>query len=59
MMHPQRLVGDYTSAMEQRFEIEFKARGLDRLDSWHIFAIAVDPPYQGLGIVVTPGWARV
>ena len=55
MMHPQRLVGDYTSAMEQRFEIEFKARGLDRLDSWHIFAIAVDPPYQGLGIVVTPG----
>ena len=36
--------------MERRFELEFKARDLDRLDSWHIFAIAVDPPYQGLGI---------
>ena len=50
----QRLAGDYTSAMERRFETEFKARGLDRLDSWHIFAIAVDPPYQG-----HPGYSTV
>ncbi|PIL32212.1 hypothetical protein GSI_05457 [Ganoderma sinense ZZ0214-1] len=45
----KRLLGDYTAAVERTLTKEFKARHLDRLDSWHLFEIAIEPSYQGSG----------
>ena len=45
----QRLGGDYTPAVEGVLTREFAGRKLDRLDSWHVFMIAVDLGHQGSG----------
>lgn len=45
----QRVVIDLSSAVERSLHKGFKARNMDRLDSWHLLAVTVDPPYQGKG----------
>ena len=45
----QRVLLDFTPAVEGSLEKSFKSRGLDRMDSWHLFEMVVDPVYQGQG----------
>ena len=35
-------------------QIEPKARSMDRLDSWHLLTIVVDPEYEGKGAKCLP-----
>lgn len=43
------MLWDFSPAVERTLEKAFKARGLDRLDSWHLFEMVVDPSHQGRG----------
>ena len=43
------MILDFTPAVEHALETAFKARGLDRLDSWYLFEMVVDPNHQGKG----------
>lgn len=45
----KRVLWDFSPAVERTLEKAFKARGLDRLDSWHLFEMVVDPSHQGRG----------
>ncbi|TBU42596.1 hypothetical protein BD309DRAFT_895989 [Dichomitus squalens] len=45
----KRMVLDFTPAVERALETAFKARGRDRLDSWYLFEMVVDPAHQGKG----------
>lgn len=45
----QRFVFDFIPKAGEAEERTFDARGLNRLDAWHLLQIAVDPPYQGKG----------
>jgi hypothetical protein len=40
---------DYTPKAEKIVDRVFAARGLKRLDSWHLLEIAVDPACEGKG----------
>ncbi|EJF56518.1 hypothetical protein DICSQDRAFT_141221 [Dichomitus squalens LYAD-421 SS1] len=44
----KRLI-EFTPAVEKTLKREFKSRKVDRLDTWHVWAIAVDPEHQGAG----------
>ena len=43
------MILDFTPAVEHALETAFKSRGLDRLDSWYLFEMVVDPNHQGKG----------
>lgn len=43
------MLWDFSPAVERTLEKAFKAHGLDRLDSWHLFEMVVDPSHQGRG----------
>ena len=43
------MILDFTPAVEHALETAFKARGIDRLDSWYLFEMVVDPNHQGKG----------
>ena len=45
----QRMGIDYSPRVEKIMDKEFAARGLKRLDSWHLLEIAVDPTCEGKG----------
>ncbi|KAI1783887.1 hypothetical protein LXA43DRAFT_292401 [Ganoderma leucocontextum] len=45
----KRVLLDFTPAIEGTLEKAFKAHGLDRMDSWHLFEMVVDPAHQGKG----------
>ncbi|PIL32200.1 hypothetical protein GSI_05445 [Ganoderma sinense ZZ0214-1] len=45
----KRMLVDFTPAVERSLAKSFKARGLDRQDSWYLFEIVVDPVHQGKG----------
>ena len=47
----QRLA-EYAPIAEGILAREFAARARDRLDSWHLFAIAVDPSQQGSDVML-------
>ncbi|KAI0044752.1 hypothetical protein FA95DRAFT_1496603 [Auriscalpium vulgare] len=56
-----RLFLKYTPTIEKTLDKAFGARGVDRLDSWHLFEIAVDPDWEGQGLcslLVRDGFAR-
>ncbi|TBU42604.1 hypothetical protein BD309DRAFT_991583 [Dichomitus squalens] len=44
----KRLVA-FTPVVEKTLKREFKNRKIDRFDTWHVWAIAVDPEHQGAG----------
>ncbi|KIJ47291.1 hypothetical protein M422DRAFT_226420 [Sphaerobolus stellatus SS14] len=46
---------DFSLAVEKSLEKGFKARNLDRLDSWHLLEMAVGPPYEGKGHSIFQG----
>ena len=46
---PQQRLVDFNPAVEKTLTREFKSRNMDRLDTWHAWAIAVDPGHQGFG----------
>ena len=46
----QRVLFDFSPAVEHSLEKSFKARGLDRLDSWHLLEMVVDPAHQKQGL---------
>lgn len=41
---------DFTPSVEKALLKAFKARNMNRLDSWHLLAIVVDPDWQGKGV---------
>ncbi|KAK0185250.1 hypothetical protein F5146DRAFT_200286 [Armillaria mellea] len=43
----KRIFLDFTPSVERALSKAFKARNMDRLDSWHLLAIVVDPDWQG------------
>lgn len=45
----QRVLVDFSLAVEKILEKAFTTRNLDRLDSWHLLEMVVDPLYQGKG----------
>ena len=45
----QKTMIDYAPKVEKIIDKEFAARGLKRLDSWHLFEIAIDPTCEGKG----------
>ncbi|KAI1781783.1 hypothetical protein LXA43DRAFT_612860 [Ganoderma leucocontextum] len=45
----KRMLLDFTPAVERALEKSFKARGLNRMDSWYLFEMVVDPVHQGKG----------
>ncbi|KAI0788120.1 hypothetical protein C8Q74DRAFT_1411002 [Fomes fomentarius] len=58
----KRVLLDFSPAVERTLEKSFKARGLDRRDSWHLLQMVVDPLHQGKGIstlLVEEGFRRV
>ncbi|KAI0749959.1 hypothetical protein C8Q80DRAFT_1314396 [Daedaleopsis nitida] len=57
----KRVLFDFTPAVERTLEKGFKARGLDRRDSWHLLEMVVDPRFQGCGLstmLVEEGFRR-
>ncbi|KAK0234256.1 hypothetical protein IW262DRAFT_1452809 [Armillaria fumosa] len=46
----KRIFLDFTPPVEKALLKAFKARNMDRLDSWHLLAIVVDPDWQGKGV---------
>ncbi|KAK0436532.1 hypothetical protein EV421DRAFT_1831077 [Armillaria borealis] len=46
----KRIFLDFTPPVEKALSKAFKARNMDRLDSWHLLAIVVDPDWQGKGV---------
>ena len=45
----QRAMFDYTPNADKIHDRAFAARGMKRLDSWHLLEIAIDPAYEGKG----------
>ena len=45
----QKTMFDYTPKTDKIHDIAFAARGMNRLDSWHLLEIAIDPAYEGKG----------
>ncbi|KAG7441824.1 uncharacterized protein BT62DRAFT_907256 [Guyanagaster necrorhizus] len=57
----KRLFVDFTPQVEKTLLRAYKARNLDRLDSWHLFEVAVDPDWQGKGmssLLMKDGFSR-
>ncbi|KAK0472286.1 hypothetical protein IW261DRAFT_1508967 [Armillaria novae-zelandiae] len=57
----KRLFVDFTPHVEDTLLKAFKARNLDRLDSWHLLEVVVDPDWQGKGLsslLMNEGFAR-
>ncbi|EJC99777.1 uncharacterized protein FOMMEDRAFT_58472, partial [Fomitiporia mediterranea MF3/22] len=57
----KRLTVEFSPAVEHALEKTFKARQLDRLDSWHLLTIVVDPEHEGNGLcslMMKDGFAR-
>lgn len=46
----KRVFIDFTPHVEESLHKSFKSRNLDRLDSWHLLEIAVDPDWEGKGL---------
>ncbi|KAK0209272.1 hypothetical protein DFS33DRAFT_521663 [Desarmillaria ectypa] len=46
----KRIVLDFSPPVEKAVSKAFKEHNLDRLDSWHLLEIAVDPDWQGKGV---------
>ncbi|KDR82723.1 hypothetical protein GALMADRAFT_238226 [Galerina marginata CBS 339.88] len=46
----KRVLLDFSPQVEKTLEKGFKARNLDRLDSWHLLEMSVDPQYQDKGL---------
>ncbi|RPD54330.1 hypothetical protein L227DRAFT_616266 [Lentinus tigrinus ALCF2SS1-6] len=45
----KRVLFEFSPIVEHSVEKSFKVRGLDRLDSWHLLEIVVDPIHQDKG----------
>ncbi|RPD54357.1 hypothetical protein L226DRAFT_616935 [Lentinus tigrinus ALCF2SS1-7] len=45
----KRVLFDFSPAVERSLERSFKAHGHDRLDSWHLLEVVVDPNHQKKG----------
>ncbi|RDX44026.1 hypothetical protein OH76DRAFT_1409523 [Lentinus brumalis] len=45
----KRVLFEFSPAVEHSLEKSFKARGLERLDSWHLLTVVVDPDHQKKG----------
>ncbi|TFK91590.1 hypothetical protein K466DRAFT_482487 [Polyporus arcularius HHB13444] len=45
----KRVLFEFSPAVERSLEKSFKARGLERLDSWHLLTVVVDPDHQKKG----------
>ena len=43
---------EFSPAVEGNLERTFKAHGHDRLDSWHLLEIVVDPDHQKRGMLL-------
>ncbi|KAK7033657.1 hypothetical protein VNI00_012657 [Paramarasmius palmivorus] len=46
----KRVLNDFNPYVEATLDRAFKSRSLDRLDSWHLLEMGVDPPYEGKGL---------
>ncbi|KAJ3919288.1 hypothetical protein F5877DRAFT_66659 [Lentinula edodes] len=46
----KRVFLDFTPAVERSLKKGFHSRNLDRLDSWHLLEMVVDPEFEGMGI---------
>ncbi|KAJ3874584.1 hypothetical protein F5051DRAFT_462497 [Lentinula edodes] len=46
----KRVFLDFTPAVEQSLKKGFHSRNLDRLDSWHLLEMVVDPEFEGMDI---------
>ncbi|KAK0203318.1 hypothetical protein DFS33DRAFT_784927 [Desarmillaria ectypa] len=46
----KRLLVDFTPHVEDTLLKAYKARNIDRLDSWHLLEVVVDPDCQGKGL---------
>ncbi|KAK7049838.1 hypothetical protein VNI00_005268 [Paramarasmius palmivorus] len=49
----KRVLVDYSPHIEHSVDVAFKQRSLERLDSWHILEMGVDPPHEGKGQSLT------
>ncbi|PBK60702.1 hypothetical protein ARMSODRAFT_965812 [Armillaria solidipes] len=57
----KRLFVDFTPHVEDTLLKAYKARNLDRLDSWHLLEVVVDPDWQSKGmssLLMKEGFAR-
>ncbi|RDX42374.1 hypothetical protein OH76DRAFT_1362923 [Lentinus brumalis] len=45
----KRVLFEFSPAVERSLEKSFKARGLERLESWHLLTVVVDPDHQKKG----------
>ncbi|KAK0472274.1 hypothetical protein IW261DRAFT_1665696 [Armillaria novae-zelandiae] len=57
----KRLFVDFTPHVEDTLLKAYKAKNLDRLDSWHLLEVVVDPDLQGKGLsslLMKEGFAR-
>ncbi|KAH9940165.1 uncharacterized protein BXZ73DRAFT_43019 [Epithele typhae] len=45
----KRVLFEFTPKVEQALERAFSAKGLDRLDSWHLLEIVTDPEHENRG----------
>ncbi|KAI0255824.1 hypothetical protein BJV78DRAFT_577223 [Lactifluus subvellereus] len=57
----KRILADYMPTTEKMLNEVFAARGVKRLDSWHLLVIAIDPRYEGNGycsLLIEDGFRR-
>jgi len=57
----KRVLLEFSPAVEKSVQKAFKSRNLDRLDSWHLLEMVVDPPYEGKGfgsLMIADGFKR-
>ncbi|KAK0193529.1 hypothetical protein F5146DRAFT_1031105 [Armillaria mellea] len=57
----RRVFVDFTPHVEESLHKSFKSRNLDRLDSWHLLEIVVDPDWEGKGfcsLLMKDGFSR-
>ncbi|PBL03947.1 hypothetical protein ARMGADRAFT_910758 [Armillaria gallica] len=57
----KRFFVDFTPHVEESLHKSFKSRNLDRLDSWHLLEIVVDPSHALLGfcsLLMKDGYSR-
>jgi len=45
----QKTLFDFTPKTDKMHDRAFAARGMKRLDAWHLLEIAIDPAYEGKG----------
>ena len=45
----QKTMFEYTPKTDKIHDRAFAARGMKRLDSWHLLEVAIDPAYEGKG----------